>query len=291
MMAALSSKLCPRLRPSGPGWVKTVDYPRAAGRPFTPCPHNAPSFFSAQGLQTACFALHRRFFGDRPMAHRKALPPRQGRPRGAFSVSGLPARQPPCHAMGGPWPLERRWRGAWCCLPARTMTRRARVQPRLSGLSADHRVLRLRKRCAGMPCRRHRYRLWVAVRCGGHTTGYSVNDGMVVDLSEMRGVVLDRPAQRVHVLPGTDFDHFNAAMNHTGWHVPTGPVAACAWAALARGGATATPPVRLASRAIWSNPCAWRWRTDASSPPAQAKPLLYWAMRGGTGATSASCCR
>ena len=67
------------------------------------------------------------------------------------------------------------------------------------------------------------YGVWVAVRCGGHSTaGYSVNSGMVVDLSDLQGVVLDPARERVHVLPGTDFDHFNGAMNHTGWHVPTG---------------------------------------------------------------------
>lgn len=67
------------------------------------------------------------------------------------------------------------------------------------------------------------FNAWVAVRSGGHSTaGYSVNSGMVIDLSLLSGVVLDRAQALVHVLPGTPFDQFNAAMNNTGWHVPTG---------------------------------------------------------------------
>ncbi|RYF62537.1 MAG: FAD-binding protein, partial [Comamonadaceae bacterium] len=43
-----------------------------------------------------------------------------------------------------------------------------------------------------------RYRLWVAVRSGGHSTaGYSVNNGMVIDLSDISGVALDPLARRV----------------------------------------------------------------------------------------------
>ena len=66
--------------------------------------------------------------------------------------------------------------------------------------------------------------LAVSVRSGGHSTaGYSVNTGgMVIDLSEMKGVVLDEDRALVHVLPGTPFEVFNGALNGTGWHVPTG---------------------------------------------------------------------
>ena len=45
---------------------------------------------------------------------------------------------------------------------------------------------------------------------------------MVIDLSEMKGVVLDEDRALVHVLPGTPFEVFNGALNGTGWHVPTG---------------------------------------------------------------------
>lgn len=101
------------------------------------------------------------------------------------------------------------------------------------------------------------YGVWVAVRCGGHSTaGYSVNSGMVVDLSDLQGVVLDPARERVHVLPGTDFDHFNGAMNHTAGMCPRAPVAACAWGALYKAVAMATPRAPSASRATWSNPFA-----------------------------------
>ena len=42
--------------------------------------------------------------------------------------------------------------------------------------------------------------------------------GMVIDLSEMKGVVLDEDRALVHVLSGTPFEVFNGALNGTGWH-------------------------------------------------------------------------
>ena len=131
----------------------------------------------------------------------------------------------------------------------------------------------------------HRYRLWVAVRCGGHSTaGYSVNDGMVVDLSEMRGVVLDRPAQRVHVLPGTDFDHFNAAMNHTGWHVPTGACGSVCVGGFVQGGGYGytSRAFGIQSDLVESMRVALADGRIVTASTSE-NPLLYWAMRGGTG--------
>jgi len=138
-----------------------------------------------------------------------------------------------------------------------------------------------------------RYRLWVAVRSGGHSTaGYSVNSGMVVDVSEMSGVVLDPPNQRVHVLPGTDFDHFNGAMNHTGWHVPTSACGSVCVGALCKAAGTATPRAHSAHRAIWWTPSVWRWPTAPSSPPARrSTPTSTGPCAAARAATLVWCCR
>ena len=130
-----------------------------------------------------------------------------------------------------------------------------------------------------------RHRLWVAVRSGGHSTaGYSVNSGMVVDVSEMSGVVLDPPNQRVHVLPGTDFDHFNGAMNHTGWHVPTGACGSVHVSGFVQGGGYG-----YTSRAFGiQSDMVESFRVALAdgrivTASAQENAPLYWALRGGTG--------
>ena len=137
------------------------------------------------------------------------------------------------------------------------------------------------------------YGVWVAVRCGGHSTaGYSVNSGMVVDLSDFQGVVLDPARERVHVLPGTDFDHFDGAMNHTGWHVPTGACGSVCVGGVCKAAVTATRRARSASRAIWWTPSVWRWPTAPSSLPARrSTPTFTGPCAAARAATLAWCCR
>jgi hypothetical protein len=128
-------------------------------------------------------------------------------------------------------------------------------------------------------------RLWVAVRSGGHrTAGYSVNSGMVVDLSEIQGVVFDPPHQRVHVRPGTDFDHFIGAMNHTGWHVPTGACGNVHVGGFVQGGGYGytSRQFGIQSDLVESFRVALADGTIVSAS-ADEHPDLYWAMRGGTG--------
>ena len=129
------------------------------------------------------------------------------------------------------------------------------------------------------------FNVWVAVRCGGHSTaGYSVNSGMVVDLSDMKGVVLDPARERVHVLPGTDFDHFNGAMNHTGWHVPTGACGSVCVGGFVQGGGYGytSRAFGIQSDLVESFRVALASGTIVTAS-AQENAGLYWAMRGGTG--------
>lgn len=130
-----------------------------------------------------------------------------------------------------------------------------------------------------------RFSAWVAVRCGGHSTGgYSVNSGMVIDLSELSGMVLDRPSQRVHVLPGTDFDHFNAAMNHTGWHVPSGACGSVCVGGFVQGGGYGytSRAFGMQSDLVESMRVALADGTVVTAN-ATENPRLFWALRGGTG--------
>eukprot|EP01030_Chromulinospumella_sphaerica_P000507 gene507-503_t len=116
------------------------------------------------------------------------------------------------------------------------------------------------------------------------TAGYSVNSGMVVDLSDLQGVVLDPARERVHVLPGTDFDHFNGAMNHTGWHVPTGACGSVCVGGFVQGGGYGytSRAFGIQSDLVDSFRVAQANGTIITAS-AQEHPDLYWALRGGTG--------
>jgi len=131
----------------------------------------------------------------------------------------------------------------------------------------------------------YQFDLWVALRSGGHSTaGYSVNDGLVIDLSEMSGVVLDEAHALVHVLPGTDFDHFNGALNGTGWHVPSGACGSVCVAGFVQGGGYG-----YTSRAFGiQSDCVDSFRVALANgsivtASAAQNPDLFWALRGGTG--------
>ncbi len=68
-----------------------------------------------------------------------------------------------------------------------------------------------------------KYDLEIALRSGGHSTaGFSVNSGLLIDLSRMNSVVVDHANKRAFVGPGTQFGHLNAVLNTYGVHVPGG---------------------------------------------------------------------
>ena len=128
--------------------------------------------------------------------------------------------------------------------------------------------------------------LAVSVRSGGHSTaGYSVNTGgMVIDLSEMKGVVLDEDRALVHVLPGTPFEVFNGALNGTGWHVPTGACGSVCVAGFVQGGGYGYTSRTFG---IQSDKAAAFRVALASGTVVTANERenadLFWALRGGTG--------
>jgi FAD/FMN-containing dehydrogenase len=68
-----------------------------------------------------------------------------------------------------------------------------------------------------------KYDLRVSIRSGGHSTaGYSVNSGMLIDMSRIKHVVVDPKAKRAMVGAGATIGDLNAALNIYGLHVPSG---------------------------------------------------------------------
>jgi hypothetical protein len=69
----------------------------------------------------------------------------------------------------------------------------------------------------------HTHRVPFVPRSGGHSTaGFSVNDGLVIDLSRLSYVVVDPERRRAVVGAGTNFGHLNATLDDYRLHVPSG---------------------------------------------------------------------
>ncbi len=61
------------------------------------------------------------------------------------------------------------------------------------------------------------------VRSGGHsTTGYSVCDGIVIDVSGPKYVVVDKSTMTAQVGAGTNFSYLNSYLDTQGVHIPGG---------------------------------------------------------------------
>ena len=107
---------------------------------------------------------------------------------------------------------------------------------------------------------------------------------MVIDLSEMKGVVLDEDRALVHVLPRTPFEVFKGALNGTGWHVPTGACGSVCVAGFVQGGGYGYTSRTFG---IQSDKAAAFRVALASGTVVTANERenadLFWALRGGTG--------
>jgi len=67
------------------------------------------------------------------------------------------------------------------------------------------------------------HRVALVPRSGGHSTaGFSINDGLVIDVSRLAYVVVDPDRRRAVVGAGTNFGHLNAALDDYRLHVPSG---------------------------------------------------------------------
>jgi FAD binding domain/Berberine and berberine like len=128
--------------------------------------------------------------------------------------------------------------------------------------------------------------LLTAVRGGGHNGGGlgTCNDGLVIDLSLMRGVRVDREARTVRVAAGCvwgDVDHATAPF---GLAVPCGFIASTGVGGLTLGGGIGYL-TRAYGLTIDNLLSADVVLADGSivTASAQSYPDLFWALRGGGG--------
>lgn len=127
--------------------------------------------------------------------------------------------------------------------------------------------------------------LKVATRSGGHSTaGYSTNDQLVIDISAIGHVLIDREARVARVGAGATFRRLNLMLDAAGLHVPGGGCETVGVAGYMQGGGYG-----FTSRLFGMNCDSVRAlrlvRADGRVLRAtrDEEPDLFWAARGGTG--------
>ncbi len=127
--------------------------------------------------------------------------------------------------------------------------------------------------------------LKVTVRSGGHSTaGYSVNDQIVIDMSGIDHVLIDRGARVARVGAGANFRKLNLMLDAAGLHVPGGGCETVCVAGYMQGGGYG-----FTSRLFGMNCDKARAVTMALADGRivrasdDAEQELFWAVRGGTG--------
>jgi len=126
----------------------------------------------------------------------------------------------------------------------------------------------------------------VAVRCGAHNgPGLgSVDDGLVIDLSALRGVIVDPDARIAHVLGGTLLGEVDHATQPFGLVAPFGIISTTGVGGLTLGGGVGHMTRKL-GLSIDNLIEADVVLADGSFVTANEKqhPDLFWALRGGGG--------
>jgi FAD/FMN-containing dehydrogenase len=133
--------------------------------------------------------------------------------------------------------------------------------------------------------REHGWAGMTTCRSGGHSTaGFSVNDGMVIDVSLMDDVVIDPDSNRMTVGSGANWGRINAKLDLYQKHVPGGGCPEVGVAGYMQGGGYG-----FTSREYGMNSDSVVEATvmlaDGSIVVANPKrnAPLFWAIRGGTG--------
>jgi FAD/FMN-containing dehydrogenase len=129
-------------------------------------------------------------------------------------------------------------------------------------------------------------KLLVAIRGGGHNgPGFgTVDDGLVIDLSGMRGIRVDPEAKTVRVEPGVTSGDVDHATHAFGLAVPFGIVASTGVAGLTLGGGTGYLTRKhglTADNLIEADVVLADGRFVTANR--ERNPDLFWALRGGGG--------
>ena len=129
------------------------------------------------------------------------------------------------------------------------------------------------------------YGLWIAVRSGGHSTGgYSVNSGIVIDVSKFQNIAVDSAAMTVTVGPGIDFDVMNGMLDGYALHVPSGACGAvCVGGFMQGGGFGYTSRNYGINCDCVTDVGVMLWDGSMVHANASQNEDLFWAVRGGTG--------
>ena len=124
-----------------------------------------------------------------------------------------------------------------------------------------------------------------AVRCGGHSlAGFSTSDGLVIDLSRMRQVIVDPEVRRARISGGCLLGSVDTATQKAGVVFPSGVVSHTGAAGLILGGGTGWLTRRFGLSC--DNVEQFTLVTaDTSVVRANSRenPDLFWALRGGGG--------
>jgi len=124
-----------------------------------------------------------------------------------------------------------------------------------------------------------------AIRCGGHSlAGFSTCDGLVIDLSKMRGVRVDPEKRRAWINGGCLLGSVDTATQKAGLIFPSGVVSHTGASGLILGGGTGWLTRRFGLSC--DNVEAFTLVTADGSPvhcDDKENPDLFWALRGGGG--------
>ena len=126
----------------------------------------------------------------------------------------------------------------------------------------------------------------IAVRCGAHNGPglCSVDDGLVIDLSAMRGVEVDPDARTARVLGGTLLGEVDAATHEHGLAAPFGIISTTGVGGLTLGGGVGhlTRKLGLSIDALVEADVVLADGSQVTASEDQNSDL-YWALRGGGG--------
>jgi FAD/FMN-containing dehydrogenase len=130
------------------------------------------------------------------------------------------------------------------------------------------------------------HRLLVAIRGGGHNVGGRAlcDGGLVIDLSQMKGIHVDPQTRRVRVQPGVTLGELDRETHVHGLAVPAGVVSKTGIAGLTLGGGVGWL-VRHYGLTV-DNVLSFEVVTadgEVRTASAEEHPDLFWGLRGGGG--------